>query len=63
MLGADYPGYFALFDERKLARLIDRVVDDKAFYSSLKRAVLARRPLFAPAAERRGLDEVLREFG
>ena len=63
MLEADYPGYFALFDDRKLARLIARAIDDKAFYASLKRAVLARRPLFAPAAERRGLDDLLREFG
>ena len=62
MLGAGYPGYFPLFDERGLARLIARAMDDKAFYAGLKRAVLARRPLFAPAAERRGLDELLREF-
>jgi putative glycosyltransferase (TIGR04348 family) len=63
MLGTGYPGYFALFDERKLARLIVRAMDDQRFYAGLKRAVLARRVLFAPAAERRGLDELLREFG
>ena len=62
MLGADYPGYFALFDERKLARLVARAIDDKAFYAGLKRAVLARRPLFAPAAEQRGLGDLLGEF-
>lgn len=63
MLGADYPGYFALFDDRKLARLIGRAIDDKAYYASLERALLARRPLFAPAAERRELGDLLREFG
>ena len=63
MLGPDYPGFFALFDDRKLGRLIGRAIDDKAFYASLKHAVLARRPLFAPAAERRALDDLLAEFG
>ena len=63
MLGADYPGYFALHDERKLARLIARAMDDRGFYARLKRAILARRALFAPAAERRGLDDLLAEFG
>lgn len=62
MLGSEYPGYFALFDDRKLARLIARAMDERRFYASLKRAVLARKPLFVPAAERRGLDDLLREF-
>jgi putative glycosyltransferase (TIGR04348 family) len=63
MLGAGYPGYFALFDDRKLARLIGRAIDDRGYYAGLKRAVLARRPLFAPPAERHGLDDLLGEFG
>jgi putative glycosyltransferase (TIGR04348 family) len=62
MLGAGYAGYFPLHDERTLARLIDRAASDKAFYSGLKRSVIALRPLFTPAAERRGLDALLREF-
>ena len=62
MLGPDYPGYFGLFDERRLARLIGRAMDDKAWYTRLKRATLARRALFAPAAERRALDALLAEF-
>jgi putative glycosyltransferase (TIGR04348 family) len=62
MLDADYAGYFPLFDDRKLARLIDRVSTDNVFYRGLKRAVTARRALFAPSAERRGLDALLGEF-
>ena len=62
MLGGDHPGYFPLFGDRRLARLIDRAATDPDFYRKLKRAVLARRPLFAPAAERRALRELLQEF-
>lgn len=61
MLGREYPGYFPLADERALARLIDRARIDRAFYRRLKAGVVARRPLFAPAAERRGLLAVVRE--
>jgi putative glycosyltransferase (TIGR04348 family) len=61
MLGADYGGYFPLYDDRKLARLIDRAATDKAFYRGLKAAVLARRPLFAPAAERLALAGLVYE--
>ena len=49
-------------DDRKLSRLIDRASSDKAFYAALKLAVQARTPLFAPAAERLGLEDVLAEF-
>jgi len=63
MLGAKYPGYFPLFDECRLARLIDRASTDRAFYSKLKAGVTARRALFAPAAECEGLRKLLEEFG
>ena len=59
MLGRDYPGYFPLFDERRLAKLIERAATDPAFYRKLRRAVAARRALFAPAAESRALRDVL----
>ena len=62
MLGADYPGYYPLHDDKALARLIARAAGDKVFYGQLKDAVRARRPLFAPAAERRGVLQLLREF-
>jgi putative glycosyltransferase (TIGR04348 family) len=61
MLGARYRGYFKLFDDRGLARLIERAATDKAFYRGLKAAVLARRPLFAPAAERLALAGLVEE--
>lgn len=59
MLGAGYPGYFPLFDDLRLARLIDRAATDPAFYRRLKRAVRARSALFAPAVERRALALLL----
>ena len=62
MLGTAYPGYFPVFDERKLARLIDRASTDRVFYGELKAAVGARRALFAPSAEREGLRKLLDEF-
>lgn len=59
MLGRDYPGYFPLFDDRSLAKLIERAAADPGFYQKLQRAMKARRPLFAPAAERRALRDAL----
>lgn len=61
MLGPDYAGYFPLFDDRRLSRLIERASGDKVFYGILKRAVVAKRGLFAPSAERLGLDRLLNE--
>ena len=61
MLGRDYPGYYAVGDERALARLVARTHDDPRFYAQLRRATAARRPLFSPTAERRGLMAVVRE--
>jgi glycosyltransferase involved in cell wall biosynthesis len=61
MLGRDYPGYYPLADERALARLIARARAEPAFYARLKSGVAARRPLFAPAAERRTLLAVVQE--
>lgn len=60
MLGRDYPGYFPLLDENALARLIERCRTDRAFYGRLKRAILRRRALFAPAAEKNALKGALR---
>ncbi len=61
MLGARYPGYFPLGDERALARLIECAAADRRFYHRLARALQARRARFAPAAERRALHAVVRE--
>ena len=63
MLGRNYPGYFPLFDEKALSRLVLENLEEKNRYQKLKRALAARRHLFAPAAERRALRAVLRTCG
>jgi putative glycosyltransferase (TIGR04348 family) len=60
MLGRNYPGYFPLFDETALARLIGKYISKKNFATGLKRAMAARRARFAPEAERRALQDALR---
>jgi len=62
MLGRGYRGYFPLFDDRALAHLIERCRTDKRFYESLREALLERRPLFSPAAERAALQRVLQDL-
>ena len=62
MLGRNYPGYFPLFDERQLAKLIERASIDPEFYRRLRRAMAARRTLFAPAAESRALRSALQSL-
>ncbi len=59
MLGRSHPGYFPVGDAQALARLIRRCMQDETFLRKLKRAVAARRALFAPAAERRALRAAL----
>jgi hypothetical protein len=61
MLGRNYPGYFPLFDEKALSRLIESIVEEKKKFRALKRALAARRSLFMPAAERAALAAVIRE--
>ena len=55
LLGAGYPGYFPLEDERALARLITRAATDADLYASLKAHVGKLRPMVAPQAEARAL--------
>jgi glycosyltransferase involved in cell wall biosynthesis len=62
MLGRGYPGYFPLFDEKALGRLIERSMQDLKFAQSLKRALAQRRGLFSPAAERKAVGDVVREL-
>ena len=59
MLGRDYPGYFPLFDEKVLARLIERCRTEASFYRRLRSALMRRRSLFAPASERVALKQLL----
>lgn len=60
MLGGNYPGYFPLFDDKALARLIERCRTDASFYKRLRTSLLRRRALFAPSAERAALNRMLR---
>ncbi len=62
MLGADYPGYYPLGDERALARLLWRAESDPEFYRKLKRLCAARRHLISRAREKKALRRLLREF-
>lgn len=62
MLGRDYSGYFPLFDDGALARLVERCRSDASFYEKLRRALRQRRALFAPAAERAALRRLLQRI-
>ena len=59
MLGRTYPGYFPLFDDAALARLIGKCISNRNFTIKLKRAMAARRSRFAPAAESKALRKAL----
>lgn len=60
MLGRAYPGYFPVGDEKALARLLRRAATDPAWRSTLARALRVRRKLFAPEAEQRALQAVVK---
>lgn len=62
MLGAGYPGYFALGDEAALARLLAKAMRHHAYYRSLKLGIAARRHLFRPKSEQSSLTRLLREL-
>ncbi len=62
MLGAAYPGYYPLGDERALAKLLDKALRHQAYYHSLKRDIAARRHLFRPQSEQASLARLLREL-
>ncbi|MBX3475878.1 MAG: TIGR04348 family glycosyltransferase [Planctomycetes bacterium] len=62
MLGAKYPGYFKVGDERDLARLIRRCEDEPQFYAKLQKWCAALAPRFAPGAEAGALDKLVRQL-
>ena len=62
MLGADYPGYFPVGDERRLARLISHAEYDPDFYADLLRHGRARRELMRPEKEASRLRQLVGEF-
>jgi putative glycosyltransferase (TIGR04348 family) len=59
LLGERYGGYFAVEDDKALARLIVRAQADAAFYRGLQSSVAALRAMVAPRAEARALLRAL----
>ncbi len=59
MLGNDYAGYFPVGDSAALARMIERAVNDAAYYAQLKMQCTARATLFAPAREKAALLQLM----
>ena len=62
MLGADYPGYYPVADDKALAKLLIKAMRHQAYYQSLKRGIAARRHLFRPQHEQASLLRLLREL-
>lgn len=63
MLGESYPGYYAVGNERALAKILYRAETDCAFYSGLKRLCRERKKLISAVREKRALASLLREMG
>jgi len=59
MLGAGYPGYFEARDESGLAARLVQAWEEKGYLRGLSAACARRRPLFAPAAEKRALANLV----
>ncbi len=62
MLGEDYPGYFPVGDERRLAKLLDRAENDPDFYAQLLSHCRIRRELMRPEQEASRLRQAVAEF-
>jgi putative glycosyltransferase (TIGR04348 family) len=61
ILGADYPGYYAVEDDVGLAALIERAETDPRFLAALRQHCRRRRPLFDRAREASALLNVVSE--
>jgi putative glycosyltransferase (TIGR04348 family) len=61
MLGADYPGYFPVGDDRALARLLVRAECDREYRYALARSCRLRSALVIPQRERDALEALLAE--
>ncbi|MFP5409402.1 MAG: selenoneine biosynthesis selenosugar synthase SenB [Gammaproteobacteria bacterium] len=62
MLGADYPGYFPVGDERRLAKLLSMAEHDPDFYADLLRHARLRRGLMRPEQEASRLRQAVAEY-
>jgi len=63
MLGADYPGYYAVKDARALAALMRRAAGDARYLAALREHVIRRRPLIEPERELECWRALLAELG
>jgi putative glycosyltransferase (TIGR04348 family) len=59
MLGRDYPGYYAVGDERALARVLERTEKDAGFYAALEASCRARAGRVTPERERAALESLV----
>ena len=62
MLGEDYPGYFSVGDERRLAELLWMAESDPTFYATLRSQARLRRGLMRPEQEASRLRQAIAEF-
>jgi glycosyltransferase involved in cell wall biosynthesis len=62
LLGAQYPGYFAVGDSRALRSLLRRAETEPAFYDRLVRACARRASITSPGLESRSWRHLLREL-
>jgi putative glycosyltransferase (TIGR04348 family) len=62
MLGNDYPGYYPVGDERRLAQAISRAEHDPGFYADLVRHCRQRRALMTPEREATSVRQLVAEF-
>jgi putative glycosyltransferase (TIGR04348 family) len=62
MLGEDYPGYFPVGDERRLAKLLSMAENNPDFYADLLAHAGQRRALMRPEQEASRLRQAVAEF-
>jgi len=62
MLGEDYPGYFPVGDDRRLAKLLSMAETDPDFYAELLSHARQRRALMRPEQEASRLRQAVAEF-
>jgi putative glycosyltransferase (TIGR04348 family) len=62
MLGADYPGYYEVGDERMLAACLYRAETDPLWYARLQQGCAARAHLVSAEREHASLDALLKEL-
>jgi putative glycosyltransferase (TIGR04348 family) len=62
LLGADYPGYYALEETAALAALLRRAEEEPGYLTELERHCARLEPLFRPEREREAWAGLLREL-